>query len=63
MRGRMMGLWTMALPGTQVVNGPLAGWVTQDAGPREGFSLSGMALAAVALAGWRALSADPLAQD
>jgi MFS family permease len=38
MRGRMMGLWTMALPGTQVVNGPLAGWVTQDAGPREGFS-------------------------
>jgi MFS family permease len=63
MRGRMMGLWTMALPGTQVVNGPLAGWVTQDAGPREGFSLSGLALAAVALAGWRALSADPLAQD
>jgi MFS family permease len=63
MRGRMMGLWTMALPGTQVVNGPLAGWVTQDAGPREGFSLSGMALAAVALAGWRALSAGPLPQD
>jgi MFS family permease len=63
MRGRMMGLWTMALPGTQVVNGPLAGWVTQDAGPREGFSLSGMALAAVALAGWRALTAGPLPQD
>jgi MFS family permease len=59
MRGRMMGLWTMALPGTQVVNGPLAGWVTQDAGPREGFALSGMALAAVALAGWRALTSVP----
>ena len=63
MRGRMMGLWTMALPGTQVVNGPLAGWVTQDAGPREGFSLSGMALAAVALAGWRALTAGPVTRD
>jgi MFS family permease len=56
MRGRMMGLWNMALPGTQVVNGPFAGWVTQDAGPREGFALSGMALAAVALTGWRALT-------
>jgi MFS family permease len=63
MRGRMMGLWTMALPGTQVVNGPLAGWVTQDAGPREGFSLSGLALAAVALTGWRALTAGPVTQD
>jgi MFS family permease len=59
MLGRMMGLWTMALPGTPVVNGPLAGWVTQDAGPREGFSLSGMALAAVVLAGWRALTSVP----
>jgi energy-coupling factor transporter ATP-binding protein EcfA2 len=34
MHGRMTGLWTMALPGTQVVNGPLAGWVTQEVGPR-----------------------------
>ena len=32
----MMGLWTMALPGAQVVTGPFAGWVTQDVGPREG---------------------------
>jgi len=63
MRGRMMGLWTMALPGTQVVNGPLAGWVTQDVGPREGFSLSGMALAAVTLTGWRALTSAPAADD
>ena len=33
MRGRTMGLWTMALPGAQVVTGPFAGWVTQDVGP------------------------------
>ncbi len=33
MRGRVMGLWTMALPGAQVGTGPFAGWVTQEAGP------------------------------
>jgi MFS family permease len=55
MRGRMMGLWTMALPGSEPVTGPSAGWVTQYVGPREGFGLSGLALAVVALAGWRTL--------
>lgn len=59
MRGRMMGLWTMALPGTQVATGPFAGWVTQDAGPRVGFALPGIALAVIAGAGWRALTAGP----
>lgn len=55
MRGRMMGLWTMALPGSEPVTGPSAGWVTQYVGPREGFGLSGLALAVVAMAGWRTL--------
>jgi len=58
MRGRMMGLWTTALPGTSPVNSPFAGWVTQDIGPREGFALSGLALALVSTLGWRALSRD-----
>jgi MFS family permease len=58
MRGRMMGLWTMALPGAQVVTGPFAGWVTQDVGPREGFALPAVALAAIAGTGWRALTAS-----
>jgi MFS family permease len=57
MRGRMMGLWTMALPGTEPVTGPCAGWVTQYVGPREGFGLSGVALAVAASVGWRALTA------
>jgi hypothetical protein len=56
MRGRVMGLWTTALPGSAVASGPLAGWVTQDAGPREGFALSGMALAAIAVTGWPVLT-------
>ena len=58
MRGRVMGLWTMALPGMSPVNSPFAGWVTQDFGAREGFSLSGMALTLVTLVGWRALNDD-----
>ena len=57
MRGRMMGLWTMALPGAQVATGPFAGWVTEVAGPRVGFALPAMALAAIAGAGWQALTA------
>ena len=55
MRGRMMGLWTMALPGCEPVTGPCVGWVTQYVGPREGFGLAGLALAVVASTGWRAL--------
>jgi hypothetical protein len=59
MRGRVMGLWTMALPGAQVGTGPFAGWVTQEAGPRVGFALPAMGLAVIAGAGWRALTAGP----
>ena len=63
MRGRMMGLWTMALPGAQVGTGPFAGWVTEVAGPRVGFALPAMALAAIAGAGWQALAAGPVVPD
>lgn len=59
MRGRMMGLWTMALPGSEPVTGPSVGWVTQYVGPREGFGLAGLTLAVVASVGWRSLSAGP----
>jgi MFS family permease len=59
MRGRMMGLWTMALPGSEPVTGPSVGWVTQYVGAREGFGLPGLALAVVASVGWRTLSSGP----
>ena len=59
MRGRMMGLWTMALPGSEPVTGPCVGWVTQYVGPREGFGLPGLALAVIASIGWRALGWRP----
>ena len=56
-RGRVMGLWTTILPGLTPVTGLAAGAVTQLLGPREGFGLAGVALAAAAALGWRALGA------
>jgi MFS family permease len=59
MRGRVMGLWTMALPGTDVASGPFVGYVTQDLGGREGFGTAGVALLLTASIGWRALTGHP----
>ena len=57
MRGRVMGAWTMALPGLSPITGPFVGWVTGTAGPRTGFALAGFALLLVAAAGWHSLAA------
>jgi sugar phosphate permease len=56
MRGRVMGLWSMALPGTVPLTGFLVAAVGQYAGARAGFSVSGFGLLAAAILGWRALS-------
>lgn len=56
LRGRVMGLWTMALPGMNPLTGLLAGAVTQAAGGRAGFGLGGAALVATGAIGWRALA-------
>jgi MFS family permease len=62
MRGRVMGLWTMALPGTTPVTSPFVGYITQTAGPRDGFGLAGVALLLTATIGWRALTGRPAAR-
>src|ERR1700728_851574 len=59
MRGRVMGLWTMALPGTEPATSPFAGYISQTFGARDGFSLSGAALLLTATIGWRALMDRP----
>jgi sugar phosphate permease len=59
MRGRVMGLWTMALPGTEPATSPFAGYISQTLGARDGFSLSGLALLLTATIGWRALNDRP----
>jgi hypothetical protein len=56
-----MGLWTMALPGTEPATSPFAGYISQTFGARDGFSLSGLALLLTATIGWRALTDRPLA--
>jgi MFS family permease len=56
LRGRVMGVWTMALPGMNPLTGITAGAVTQAAGARVGFALGGLLLLASAGAGWRALA-------
>lgn len=56
MRGRVMGVWNMALPGTNPITSPCVGWVEGVAGARVGFSLAGVALLLIAMAGWRSLT-------
>jgi len=58
MRGRAMGLWSVALPGTLVITGPLVGWIAQAVGPREALGFGGVGVVVTTAVGWRALAAD-----
>lgn len=50
MRGRVMSLWAVAFLGSTPVGGPIAGYVSQHAGPRWGLAMGGIAaLTAAAL--------------
>ena len=56
LRGRVMGIWTMAIPGMNPLTGLLAGVTAVALGPRAGFALGGVALLLTALLGWGALA-------
>jgi MFS family permease len=56
LRGRVMGVWSMALPGMFPVTGLALGAVAEGLGPREGFALAGVALVATAAMSWRWLA-------
>ena len=60
LRGRVMGIWTMVLPGTSPITslliGGVATWAGGAAGARDAFGLSGAALLVTAGLAWRALS-------
>jgi hypothetical protein len=58
LRGPVMGLWTMVLPGLMPVTALITGATTQFVGPRAGYGIAGVFLCAAALAGWRALADD-----
>jgi predicted MFS family arabinose efflux permease len=58
LRGRIMGIWTMALPGAIPVTGLLSALAAQ-ANARAGVGLAGLVLAAVAALTWTALGRLP----
>ncbi len=57
MRGRVMALWGLAWVGTNVVGGPLVGWVAEEFGSRWSLVVGGVPTLALALAlaFWRPL--------
>ncbi len=54
LRGRVMGAWSMAIPGTLPITALIAGAVADPLGPRAAYAGAGTVIAAVALASWRA---------
>jgi predicted MFS family arabinose efflux permease len=57
MRGRVMGAWTMALPGCEPITSPFVGFVGETIGARESFAVSGIAFIVLSAASWRSLFA------
>ncbi|WP_164234480.1 MFS transporter [Microbacterium hydrocarbonoxydans] len=55
MRGRVMGIWAMMLPGSTVITGLLIGGLADLAGPRVAYAAVAVFLAVVVAVGWRAL--------
>lgn len=54
-RGRVMGIWAMALPGSTVVTGVLVGALAQLTDPRLAYAVVGGVTVIVAALSWRAL--------
>ena len=56
LRGRVMGAWTVALPGTIPITALIAGAAADLFGPRIAYAGVGAVIAGVALLCWRAYS-------
>ena len=56
MRGRVMSLWAVAFLGTTPIGGPIAGYVSENAGGRAGLVLGALACIVAAAAGSAILS-------
>lgn len=57
LRGRVISLHTVLFLGSTPIGGPLAGWISQEYGPRAGLLLG--AIPTLAVAGWFAFSRPP----
>lgn len=60
MRGRVMGIWAMMLPGSSVISGLLVGGLADLAGPRVAYAAVAVFLTAVLAFWWRSLRAVAL---
>lgn len=58
MRGRVMALWGVAFLGSTPIGGPIVGWIGQNAGPRWGLALGGVAALAAGALGFLTLGSD-----
>jgi MFS family permease len=56
MRGRVMGVWSTAIPGMNPITGLIVGSAAAGLGPRAAYTGVGLAATAAALLGWRALA-------
>jgi hypothetical protein len=59
LRGRVMGVYTIALPGTLPFTGMLTSLVAQGFGARAGFAFAGVALLLTAALTWTSLREVP----
>jgi MFS family permease len=55
LRGTVMGIWTLAMPGLYPVTGLVVGVVSTHLGPRFGYAMAGPVIWAVLLAHWVAV--------
>jgi MFS family permease len=61
MRGRVMGLWTLAIVGSSCIGGPMVGWFADQFGARYSLAIGGVVAMAAGLAAaprLRRLTAD-----
>jgi MFS family permease len=52
MRGRVMGLFAIAVAGSSAIGGPIVGWICDVAGPRYGILVGSIASAAAGVLGY-----------
>src|SRR3954470_13550812 len=56
MRGRVMALYSVVFLGSTPIGGPIAGWLSEAAGPRAGLVMGGVAALAAGLVAQRAFA-------
>lgn len=59
MRGRVMGAWTMALPGASPITSLAMGALADAAGARVAFAVAGLLMLGVTAGSWRSLGGRP----